>query len=293
LEAAVLRQNKHLDIKDVRWLPQFRQAKSQAAALLPFGFSLTKTPRYAVFFHFFQSVRLEETFAAFSDLPPGCDLYITTVDEQTKRQVMKVFARGTGGSVDVKAAPFIQNGCEAAITVFRDVTRNYEYCLMIHSDRGEEGGWYRTQRQILTARANAGTILAAMEADSSLGMVAVASHDHKTELPADDDLRWVIARAGLRVDPTTQTDAPAGSMAWVRSAALVPFLQAEMTAADFSEKRGLGTTITKLSYLACENFGFNWLEVVDSLDVNQNTEAPRLTITDVSDLSKAIHCRAE
>jgi hypothetical protein len=82
-------------------------------------------------------------------------------------------------------------------------------------------------------------------------------------------------------------------MAWVRSAALVPFLQAEMTAADFSEKRGLGTTITKLSYLACENFGFNWLEVVDSLDVNQNTEAPRLTITDVSDLSKAIHCKAE
>ncbi|MBP8937033.1 MAG: glycosyltransferase [Agrobacterium sp.] len=283
IEAATLRKKQHLDPKDVRWLPQFHPAdRSCVAASLPLGLDLRRPPSVGIFLHIFDGKQVDGMRDAVLRLPLDCDLYISAGDDACKRQAVKAFSSWSRGKVEVRTAPFVQEGFEAAFTLFSSVLDAYDYLLLAHSGMPETGG--PEYGHPLLGAGNVRSILAAFEADPSLGVVSLREGTREIREPQDDDIVTAIARAALRADPTSPIAAPADCMAWIRPTVLGAYVRGEFSSGHFRQNGRLGAALRKLLFLACENAGFNWLTVSPPSSPLQT--AP---VRSIADLARVIH----
>lgn len=264
LEAAALRGRKHLDVEQVRWVPQFAAAEAGDVALLPFEAPLVTTPSIAVVYHLFEASQIEALKRLCESLPQGRDLYVSTGDEATRRLAAKSLGE-MGGKLTPRTVAWVKHGFEPAFAVFAEALNPYDYILIAHGDpkgsAAETSGWGEAQRDTLTRHARG--MIAAFEADPALGLVAIAGPAPVEALASEAALKWAIAYCSLRVDPTSRLPRPAGSMMLARREAIRPYLAAELTANHLAGDGEEGAALLALLYLACENAGFNWLDVTD------------------------------
>ncbi|WP_312326590.1 glycoside hydrolase family 99-like domain-containing protein [Stenotrophomonas sp.] len=107
-----------------------------------------------------------------------------------------------------------------------------------HRDNGDQ--WRQDMLGALLGGAHAGAIVAAFQADPTLGLVAPSGHLLKADDYVGgnaDALAFLQARMGLPAPTGTATFA-AGSMYWVRLAALRPLLDAHLSPSDFEAEQG-------------------------------------------------------
>lgn len=263
LEAAALRGRKHLDVEQVRWVPQFAGAEASTCdrALLPFDLPQASSPTLALVYHVFDASQIEELKALIESLSQPCDLYVSVADEATRRLAVKTLGQATS-KLTLRIAAWVKHGFEPAFAIFADALASYDGVLLAHGDApgglAPAGSWGRAQREALTQ--HAAGIVSAFEADPALGLVAIAGGEPTMPIPAEPVLKWAIAYCSLRVDPTSRLPRPPGSMFWFRPQALRPYRVAELTAEQLASDNENGAALLALLYLACENAGFNWLE---------------------------------
>ena len=254
--------------------------KVPLALAIPLEYNIPQrsiAPSIAVVAHMFY----EDLFALYKtallNIPFPCNLYLATDAEEKSSQLLKLFADWTG-NVEVRVVPNRGRDIAPKLVGFGHVYSDYEYVLHLHTkkqvrEHGLEGWRDHLLQHLLGSRKIVEGIIHTFDTIPSLGIVA------GTHFPAVK--RWIgwgenksiaeglASRMAIDISEVTAINFPAGSMFWMRPAAIKPLLDLQLSLTDFPDERGQmdGTTahaIERLYYIVCEDAGYSWLKVTTS-----------------------------
>jgi len=209
------------------------------------------------------------------NIPGEVDLYISTSDYFAKSMIESAFAGWSKGLVETRVLPNRGRDIAPKLVGFHNIYGRYDYVLHLHTKRSEHASVLATWRNFLLENllgdpTAISSIFAAFVQNPKLGIVASQHFE-----PARHWINWggnlgtatqLAERMGFSLDPTGALDFPSGSMFWVRSAALRPLLNLDLSADDFDEEEGqvdgtLAHAIERLYFYTCEHAGFEWIKV--------------------------------
>jgi len=245
---------------------------------LPLGYTpppLPAPPHVAVLLHAFHLDLLAEFRAYLDHIPFPADLFVSTDSAAKQQAVEACFSGWNHGSVEVRVLPNRGRDVAPKLVGFAAVHDRYEYVLHLHTKRSFHAsglaGWrgYLLETLIGSPEVVHGVFEAFAQAPR-LGMLAP---QHIDELRPW--IRWgtnfetaeaLAIRMGFPLPRRAPLDFPSGSMFWVRSAALRPLLDLNLSFADFPDERGqtdgtLAHAIERLYFLVCEQAGFDWMKI--------------------------------
>lgn len=236
---------------------------------------LDPPPRIAVLLHLYYVDLAEEFLEFLNHIPGPADLFVTTTSEAHRATLLAVFAGWRRGAVQVLLVPNRGRDIAPKIVALAGVNRAYDLCLHVHGKKSvhwQHGDAWRRYLldTLLGSEGTVRSILAAFVATPDLGMVFP-----RVWGPLEGAINWgyeferaraLAQRMGIVITPDAPLEFPAGSMFWVRGAALGPLLQLGLSHQDFPVEDGLihgslAHAIERLFLHVCEAAGYRWVSI--------------------------------
>lgn len=277
-----------------------RPSGPQAVLAVPFGERFagpTAAEPLGVVLHIFYPELASEIRDYLENAPGAVDLYISTDSPDKRDLILQAFSGWTRGRVDIRVAPNRGRDIAPKLVAFRDVYDRHTFVLHLHSKKSPHESdlklWrYFIFENLLGDQRIASDILAAMERNPEIGMIA---SDHY--FPITNSVSWgnslevsraLAMRMGVQIDSNSPLDFPSGSMFWIRSAALKPLLDLNLSVDDFHpEERQIDGTLAhaveRLYFYACEIAGLKWIKVCRPEMVHDSSR-PLARFNDEADL---------
>ncbi len=206
--------------------------------------------RIGVAAHVFYPDLIDEFVEQLSHIPIPFVLLVSVVSETDKETAVSKFSRiGKVSSLHVRIVPNRGRDLAPLLVTYREEILKLDVFCHIHTKKSlytglEQGRW----RQYLTgsllgSNARIAWILGMFQASPKLGMVypesfhAVPMIAH-TWLSNKEHARRIGALLGIGIDGDAYLDFSAGSMFWVRTAALRPLYALNLEFEDFPEEAG-------------------------------------------------------
>jgi lipopolysaccharide biosynthesis protein len=251
--------------------------------VLPLGYPVVRTrpAQLAAHLHLYHLELTAELQAYLRNIPCSFALFVSTDTEEKKRRIEEAFAGWTKGSVEVRTMPNRGRDIAPKLVGFRDIYERYPLVLFIHSKqsghRSDLTAWRRFMLDcLLASRESVAGILEAFERRPDLGIVAprsfAAIRDHQHWQGNYEISKALARRMGIAIAREDPLEFPAGSMFWVRSAALRPLLELNLQLNDFASEEGqidgtLAHAIERLFFRVCEAAGFSWIRAGTAWDL--------------------------
>ncbi len=248
---------------------------SVAVPFLEIGRFSGDRPTLAVICHMFHENLASEFRRYFDNIPVPFDVFISTDTYAKKDIIAAVFRDWQHAPVEIRVVANRGRDIAPKLVEFRDLYSTYQLTLHLHSKISTHASVLANWRGFLLENMIGSpeivsSIIEAFIGNPRLGLIASQHFE-----PVRHWLNWgnnfrrareLCARMGIDLKERAALDFPSGSMFWVRSAALTPFLEAGFTLDDFEEENGLvdGTTahaIERLFFLICEKAGFDWIKI--------------------------------
>lgn len=259
--------------------PSSRPAGRVAATLeVPFdpGFAHAAPPQpVGAVIHAFYPELMAEIRSYLENIPGRIDIFISTDTEAKRQAIQQAMAGWTAGAVEVRLSPNRGRDIAPKLITFRDVYDSHPIVLHLHTKKSPHDSFLRLWRYLvyetlIGSPTIVSGILSAFAQEPRLGMVA-AEHF----FPSRGGIQWsenftvaahLARRMGLSIHRGSPLDFPAGSMFWVRSAALAPLLALDLSAEDFPVEAGqtdgtLAHAVERLYFHTCERAGLSWTKV--------------------------------
>jgi lipopolysaccharide biosynthesis protein len=238
-------------------------------------------PRIAVQLHLYHLDLTAEFQAYLQNIPCPFTLFISTDTQEKKRRIEAAFAGWTKGAVKVRTMVNRGRDIAAKLVAFRDIYEDYPLILYLHSKHSPHDGDLLNWRGfllncLLGSQDSVAGILETFERRADLGIVAPRSFAvirHLLHWSNNFETCKALAESmGISIARNDPLDFPAGSMFWVRSAALRPLLGLGLKVSDFPEEEGqidgtLAHAIERLFFHACEAAGFTWIHAGTARDI--------------------------
>jgi len=245
---------------------------------LPLGYMpppLPAPPHIAVVLHAFHLDLLPEIRAYLNHIPFPADLFVST-DSMAKQQVVEAcFSGWNHGTLKVRVLPNCGRDVAPKLVGFATVHNRYEYLLHLHTKHSPHASGLAGWRGYLleTLLGSPEVVRGVFEVFAQAPRIGLLAPQHIDDLRPW--IRWganfelaaaLAARMGIPLPRRAPLDFPSGSMFWVRSAALRPLLDLNLSFADFPDERGqtdgtLAHAIERLYFLVCEQAGFDWMKI--------------------------------
>jgi lipopolysaccharide biosynthesis protein len=248
---------------------------TEPVLVLPLGYPVVRAGpvQLAVHLHLYHLELTSELQAYLRNIPCTFALFISTDNQEKKRSIEEAFAGWTKGAVEIRTMPNRGRDIAPKLVGFRDIYERYPLVLFIHSKqsghRDDLTAWRRFLLDcVLGSPESVAGILEALERRPDLGIVAprsfAAIRDHQHWQGNYETSQALARRMGISITREDPLEFPAGSMFWVRSAALRPLLDLNLQLSDFPSEEGqidgtLSHAIERLFFRACEAAGFSWI----------------------------------
>ncbi|KQC09756.1 MAG: hypothetical protein APR62_13380 [Smithella sp. SDB] len=252
--------------------------------LLPFDFPQQDTnqdKRIAVILHAFHINLVPEFCRYLKNICHQFDLFVSTDTESKADFLQKAFAGITSGILDVRVVQNRGRDIAPKLITFRDVYESHTMILHLHTkasfQNADLAGWLDfILKCLLGSPAIVKSVLETFDRVPQLGILAPRTfpivRSYMNWGVNFECARAVAARMGIAITPDSPLDFPAGSMFWVRSAALKPLLDLGLTFDDFPEEIGqvdgtLAHAIERLYFYSCEKAGLRWIHAGDDTNI--------------------------
>ena len=251
---------------------------------LPLNFSTEISKRrIAAVIHIFYTELAEEIKNLLYNVPAKIDVYISTVSEEKKFELEKIFADFNNGRVTIKIFPNRGRDIAPAFIGFKDIYKNYELCLHLHTKKSPHAtnrlfGWREyLYNNLLGSQEILRGIFKVME-NPRVGIIFPQYFS-----PIRISVNWgenysltqkFLSDLRINLDTHNLLEFPAGSMFWFKPAALAPIFESELTFEDFPEELGqtdgtLAHAMERSFLYIAESAGYSWVKV--SACQNENT----------------------
>lgn len=253
--------------------------KDDRAIIVPAAIALEpreSRPPLAVVIHIFYTDLAQEIRNYIQNITLPANIFITTCSQDNKRHIETVFADWERGSVEIAVTPNRGRDIAPKLIAFPHAYEQHEFMLHLHTKKSPHEADLLAQwrehifQHLVGSPAVVESIVALFEADPALGMVGPRHFE-----PVRPWLNWggnrklalsLLDRLRMASDPTGVLDFPAGSMFWMRTAALRPLVDARLSFEDFPEEAGqtdgtLAHAIERMFFQICEAAGFNWTKI--------------------------------
>lgn len=256
--------------------------------------------KIAAVVHIFYPELADELKNLLLNIPGAVDVFISTTSPEKKIAIEKVFGDFDKGSVTIKI--FVNRGRDiaAAFVGFREIYKNYDVCLHIHSKKSPHAqnilfGWRDSlYKNLLGSPEIVGGILKIL-AQEKVGLIFPQYFN-----PIRTSIDWgenyhvtknFLHELGIEIDHRNLIEFPAGSMFWFKPEALAPLIDSDLTFDDFPEEGGqidgtIAHAIERAFLFIVEAAGFIWIKV-DSDKKFFNT-TPLLKSSSQAELNKNI-----
>ena len=260
------------------------KSSSSRALYVPFhsdfrNKSNPSTKKIAAIVHIFYPDLCPRILSYLGNLPPNSDVYISTNTEGKKISIEQQFVSYTNGKVHVRVFPNKGRDIGPFLSGFKDVFKNYEYFVHIHSKKSphsislDEWGEY-CYKNLLGSKAIVNSILELLSYEK-IGIVS-AAHYKKVQ----DCINWgydftncrnIVRKLGADISSDTLLDFPSSSMFWGKTAALDALLNLNLS---FEEENGkidgtVAHAVERSFFYACELAGFRWIRVSNEKENKQ------------------------
>ena len=242
---------------------------------LPLDFNFKNNPvRIAAVVHIFYIEMAEEIKNFLYNIPAPFDVYISTNDENKKSALEKIFCNFERGKIEIRVFENRGRDIAPAFVGFRNVYKNYDICVHIHSKKSphdpqlEHWGKY-LYKSLLGSREIVSGILHILEFEN----VGVVFPQYFEPLMRNInfgknyfDAQKILSRLNIQIDNTKIFEFPASSMFWFKPKALSPIFESDLKFEDFPEEYGQldGTTahaIERIFLYVASNCGFSFVKV--------------------------------
>ncbi|HEV7436179.1 MAG TPA: rhamnan synthesis F family protein [Pseudorhizobium sp.] len=254
-------------------------SENDRAIIVPAGIPLEpqeSRPPLAVVIHIFYPDLAQDIRSYVQNITLPANIFITTCSQDSKQHIEMVFADWERGSVEVAVTTNRGRDIAPKLIAFPHAYEQHEFMLHLHTKKSLHEADLLAQwrehifQHLVGSPAVVESIVALFEADPALGMVSPQHFE-----PVRPWLMWagnreialgLLDRLRMASDPTGVMDFPAGSMFWMRTAALRPLVDARLTFEDFPEEAGqtdgtLAHAIERMFFQICEAAGFNWTKI--------------------------------
>jgi hypothetical protein len=243
--------------------------------VLPLAYSAfpVVAPRLAVQLHLYHLEQMAEFQSYLQNIPCPFTLFVSTDTQEKKQRIEQAFVGWTKGPTEVRRLTNRGRDIAPKLVGFRDIYAVYPLVLYLHSKKSAHAVELRGWREflldcLLGSQDGVAGILEAFRRRPDLGIVAPrcfgAVRPHLHWGSNFETCRALAQRMGISIERNYPLDFPAGSMFWVRSAALRPLLDLNLKVSDFPEEEGqvdgtLAHAIERLFLHTCEAAGFTWI----------------------------------
>lgn len=243
---------------------------------LPLDFQVPPhSMRLAAVVHVFYPELVPEIRTALNNVPGTIDVYVSTTEDEKKRQIEQAFEGFSKGKVEVRVFPNRGRDIAPAFIGFRDIYKDYDACVHLHTKKSPHAadklfGWREyLYHNLLGSPEIVGGILNLL---SVQGYGAVFPQYYA---PLRESINWgqdyelvrkLLARLGIVIDNRYLLEFPAGSMFWYRPQAIKPLLDSGMTFQDFPDEAGqidgtIAHAIERSFLYIVESEGFRWVKI--------------------------------
>ena len=254
-----------------------RQVEERDFALsLPLNFpAKTSARRVAAIIHIFYPELAEEIKNLLYNIPAKVDVYISTVNDEKKSALEKIFADFKGGNVTIKIFQNRGRDIAPAFIGFKDIYKNYDLCLHLHSKKSSHAtyklfGWRESlYHNLLGSKEIVSGIFQIME-NPRVGIV-FPQYFQQIRRSINWGENYFIAKKflstlGIEIDTHNLLEFPAGSMFWFKPKSLLPIFESGLTFEDFPVELGqtdgtLAHAIERSFLYIAESTGYSWVKV--------------------------------
>lgn len=269
---------------------------------VPFAFlgrSTTALPaRVAVIAHIFYTDFCGELLEHLRHIPVPADLFVSTDSEAKRQEIEKALSAYRGGDLVLRVFPNIGRDIAPMIVGFREVFRNYDIFLHIHSKKSPHDDAFSSWREhLLTNLLGSKDVVTSILHMLTAQDIGIVFSEH---FPAVRHLlnfgynyqkmKDLLARCGVALSKDLVLEFPSSSFFWGRCAALEPLLALDLDWSDFPAEDGQidGTTAHAIErsvlYIA-EAAGFRWIKVAAGRSAPPSS---LVTIVDEDDFDLAL-----
>ena len=272
----------------VSGLEDFVQLKRENdfALKVPLNFAASVNLKVAAVVHIFYPELAAEMKTLLLNIPCAVDVFISTTSPEKKFAIEQTFSDFDKGRVVVKVFPNRGRDVAAAFVGFRDVYKDYDACVHIHSKKSLHAGnrlagWRDHLYKNLLGSPEIVSGILQILANEKVGAVFPQYFNPirpfiswgENYLATKDFLRGL----GIEIDNRNLIEFPAGSMFWFKPKALAPLLASELTFDDFPEESGqvdgtIAHAIERAFLFIVEASGFAWVKV-DGAGLKSSTRA--------------------
>ncbi|MDQ0512169.1 rhamnan synthesis F family protein [Ancylobacter amanitiformis] len=232
--------------------------------------------RIAVVVHMFAEELTGEIFTYLNNIPFDFDVYVSTHNE-AKAAVIEAHRGLLRGNLEIRVMPRQGRDIAPRLVGFRDVFPRYDYVLLLHSKVSAHAEELRDWRaflldQLVGSPEIVRSIFTIFEDAPEVGAIAPQHFEFVRQWLGWGEnyplCRALAARFGVELKVNGFLDYPSGAMLWMRTDALRPFAEANLSLDDFTldtaEIQIDGTmahAIERMFFIAAEQAGYAWVKV--------------------------------
>lgn len=251
---------------------------------LNFDFEIAEK-KVAAVIHIFYPELAKEMKKLLLNIPGNVDVYISTVSEEKKSALEKIFSDFDKGKVTVKIFDNRGRDIAPAFVGFKDIYKNYDLCVHLHSKKSPHAsnrlfGWRDyLYGNLLGSEKIVRGIFKIMENEK----IGVVFPQYFTQIRLS--IHWgenylitknFLSRLNIEIDNSNLIEFPSGSMFWFKPVALAPLFESNLTFADFPEESGqidgtLAHGIERAFLYIAESAGFSWIKTCTQKKEAANT----------------------
>lgn len=247
--------------------------KNDYSLKLPLEFDFEVKPaRVAAVVHIFY-IEMAEEIKNLLENVPRVDVYISTNDAEKKVVLEKIFDNFKRGKVEVRIFENRGRDIAPAFIGFKDIYKNYEICLHLHSKKSPHdsqlAGWSEyLYKSLIGSEKIAASILYIMQREN-IGIV-FPQYFEPLRRGINFGKNYSLAQdflSKLKIDISGELlEFPAGSMFWFKPAAILPILESGLKFEDFPPESGqvdgtLAHALERIFCYAAKYEGFNFMKV--------------------------------
>ena len=211
-----------------------------------FDFELSEK-KVAAVLHIFYPELAEDLKKLLRNIPGKVDVYISTVTEEKKIALEKIFSDFDKGKVVIKVFENRGRDIAPAFVGFKEIYKNYDICLHLHSKKSPHAsnrlfGWRDYLYNNLLGSEEIVRGIFKIAENPKVGIIFPQyftqirlSINGGKNFPA---VKKFLSRLNIELDDKTLLEFPAGSMFWFKPAAILPILESGITFEDFPPELG-------------------------------------------------------
>ncbi len=280
--------------------PHFAPLFNDTAIGVPFRYEIDMpavSPRLVVICHMFYIEMMDEFKLYLSKIPFEYGLCISTDTAEKKNELIKSLKDWHTGKLDIRITPNRGRDIAPKLVLFKDIYKDYEYVLHLHSKLSPYGSAFINWRSyllntLLGSEEVVNSVFEIFNKNQRIGIIA-PQHFEAVRMSIGwgynfNLARKVARRLKIKLNIRNYLDFPSGSMFWARTSALRPVLEAGLTFRDFpfENKQEDGTmahAIERLYFHICNKAGFDWIKIAQK-ELLKSNDGRVIPIQQESDL---------